>query len=75
MIKALEKSWSFISILLLFVLLGSLFFMPSMSGAFSIAALLVSLGIAILYLFSVQKRHFVKCQRFVKKQAEKLLRK
>ena len=50
MIKFLEKFWLFISILLLLILLAVLIFMPSMSGAFSIAMLLVSLGMAIVFI-------------------------
>jgi TRAP-type uncharacterized transport system fused permease subunit len=52
----LEKHWLFISIPLLLILLAVLIFMPSMSDAFSIAALLVSLGTAIVFIVHRQMK-------------------
>jgi len=58
MLNILEKYWSFIFILLVLILLAVLIFMPSMSGAFSIAALLVSLGLAIAFIVRRQMKSY-----------------
>jgi hypothetical protein len=54
----LEKHWLFISIPLLLILLAILIFVPSMSGAFSVAALLVSLGMAIVFIVRRQLKSY-----------------
>jgi hypothetical protein len=58
MFKTLESHWLFISLLLLLILLAVLIFMPSMSGAFSIAALLVSLSMAIAFIIRRQMKSY-----------------
>jgi len=58
MINNLEKYWPFISILLLLILLAILIFMPSMSGTISVAALLVSLGMAIVFIVRRQLNNY-----------------
>ena len=56
MIAFLESRWTSISLLLLLILLAVLIFMPSLSGVFSIAALLVSLGMAIVFIVHRQMK-------------------
>ncbi len=50
MIFALQKSWPFISIALLIVLVVSLFFYPSASSWLSVILLISSLGMAIFFI-------------------------
>ncbi len=50
MIQILEKSWRFISILLVLVLVSALSFMPSNAGAFSIIMLVLSIGMATVFI-------------------------
>ena len=58
MLNILEKYWPFISIPLLIILLAILIFVPSIAGAFSIAALLVSLGMAIVFIVRRQLKSY-----------------
>ena len=58
MLKILESRWRIISILLLLILLAVVFFIPSMSGAFSIAMLLVSLGTVIVFIVRRQVKSY-----------------
>ncbi len=50
MIKNIEKSWPFVSILLILVILASLFFWPAANAALAGAALVLSLGMAIVFI-------------------------
>jgi len=58
MFKTLESHWLFISISLLLILLAVLFFMPSISGTISVATLLVSLGMAIVFIVRRQLKSY-----------------
>ncbi|MGA7604712.1 MAG: hypothetical protein WCA79_02215 [Anaerolineales bacterium] len=58
MIAFLESRWKIISILLVLILLAVLIFMPSISGTFSVFALLVSLGMAIAFIVRRQLKSY-----------------
>jgi len=58
MIGFFESRRKIISILLVLILLAVLIFMPSMSGAFSTAALSVSLGMAIVFIVRRQMKSY-----------------
>ena len=58
MIAFFESRWKIISILLVLILFAVLIFMPSISGAFSIAALLISIGLAIVFIVHRQMKSY-----------------
>ena len=58
MIAFFESRWIIISISLLLILLAVPFFMPSMLGTISVATLLVSLGMAIVFIVRRQLKSY-----------------
>ncbi len=50
MLTFVESRWPFLSILLLLILLAMLSFMPSIAGAFSIIMLVLSIGMATVFI-------------------------
>ncbi len=54
MLTFLESHWPYISILLLLVLLTALLFVPFIAGAFSIAMLVLSTGMATVFTMNKQ---------------------
>jgi hypothetical protein len=58
MIAFFESRWIIISISLLLILLAVPFFMPSMLGTISVATLLVSLGMAIVFIVRRQLNNY-----------------
>jgi len=75
MLEILRKSWAFISLLLIFALLASLFFWPALTQPVGVAVLAMSLGVTVLFTIQNhwQHRHSGSGKQFARSLALDLL--
>lgn len=51
MLETLRKSWTFLSLLLIFILLASLVFWPALAPPLGLTSLVTSVGMTVLFTF------------------------